>query len=110
MTTVPAGAKMPQDRKKPAVKAEGQGTPPSPIVFTYHDTEYTLDPAALDDLDVMEALEDQRMVTFLRLVLGDQYDRMKDQLRAEHGTRVTGESVGAFVEAMFGAVDPTGKR
>lgn len=112
MPELPAGVKTPQDRKpKAAVVAEGQGTSPDPIAVDYNGTTYVIDPVVMDDLEVLEALEDEKGIKLLRLILADQYDKMKAQLKDEAGGgRVTNAAVEQFLGIVFGALNPTDKR
>lgn len=110
MSTVPTGAKAPQDHKAKAVVSEGKGEAPAATTFEYRGTTYTVDPLLLDDLEVLESIEDGKSATFLRRVLADQYVMMKDQIKADNDGRVPSAAVEEFVTAMFGAVVPTDKR
>lgn len=50
-----------------AARAEALG---EAVTFPYDGADYTIDPAVLKDLDVLEALEDGRVITGMKTILG----------------------------------------
>lgn len=76
----------------------------------------TIDPASLDDWDLMEAIYDLqeypdrnalKVVPFLRLLLGEtQYESVKAHLRDPGTGRLTGERMGDFLAALFEELNP----
>lgn len=88
---IPAGAKKPQDRqtaKSDVVTAKSS--------FEWRGTDYVVDPDLIDDLEFFEALENNAFATAVRKMLGDQYDRFKDQVREAEG-RVSLSTTQAFL-------------
>lgn len=91
----------PQDHKPPQDK---------PRTVTVQGLRLTLDPAKLDDWELMEALYDLQsdpehnalsMVPFLRGLLGDDYPRVKNLLRDHATGRIGGEAMGEFVSRLL---------
>lgn len=89
---IPAGAKRPADRQ--TAKADVVS---SKSKFDWRGTEYVVDPDLIDDLEFFEALEGNQFATAVRKMLGDQYDRFKDQVRLAEG-RVSLATTQAFLE------------
>lgn len=89
---IPAGAKRPADRQ--TAKAD---VATSKSRFDWRGTEYTVDPDLIDDLEFFEALEGNQFATAVRKMLGDQYDKFKDQVREAEG-RVSLATTQAFLE------------
>jgi hypothetical protein len=92
MANVPATAKKPADRQ--SAKSEvvkGKST------FEWRGTEYVVDPDRIDDLEFFEALEGNQFATAVRMMLGDQYNRFKDQVKEAEG-RVSLATTQAFLE------------
>lgn len=96
MATVPAGAKKPSDRQ--TAKADVVATKSS---FDWRGTEYTVDPDLIDDLEFFEALETNQFATAVRMMLGDQYNKFKDQVREDEG-RVSLTTTQAFLQEYMG--------
>ena len=92
MATVPTGAKKPSDRQ--TAKADVAATKSA---FDWRGTEYTVDPELIDDLEFFEALETNMFATAVRKMLGEQYDKFKDQVREAEG-RVSLDTTKAFLE------------
>lgn len=91
----------PQDHKPPRDK---------PRTVTVQGISLTIDPKLMDDWELVELLYDYRsdpegnalaVIPFLRKVLGDGYARVKDALRDPNTGRISGESMGEFVEEMM---------
>lgn len=68
-----------------------------------------IDPKVLDDWEFMESLYDLQadpkgnalqVIPFIRRLLGDSYDRVKNGLRGADG-RIDGETMGAFLTELF---------
>lgn len=90
--SIPAGAKRPADRqtaKSDVVKNKTS--------FDWRGTDYVVDPDLIDDLEFFEALEGNQFATAVRKMLGDQYDKFKDQVREAEG-RVSLATTQAFLE------------
>ena len=98
-TTVPATAKQPQDRQ---AKAEAKQ---DSITVTLAGGEYVFERDAIDDVEFLEALEDNKDITAFRIMRGDaQWTRLKESLRDERGkVRPT-----AMAEAMDAALNAIG--
>ena len=96
MANVPATAKKPADRqtaKSEVVKAKSS--------FDWRGTEYVVDPDLIDDLEFFEALENNQFATAVRMMLGDQYGKFKDQVKEAEG-RVSLATTQAFLEEYMG--------
>lgn len=74
-----------------------------------------IDPAALDDWELTEIIADiqygdsgdaLKTVFLARKVLGPEYEKVKDHLKARNGGRVSNEAFSAFVKDVFQAVAP----
>ena len=92
MANVPATAKKPADRQ--SAKSEVSKVKST---FDWRGTEYTVDPDLIDDLEFFEALEGNQFATAVRMMLGDQYDKFKDQVKEAEG-RVSLATTQAFLE------------
>lgn len=99
--SAPAGAKKPQDHKKPA---------DAPLVATVGGVDYAIEPNALDDfemLDDLARLEEgagQLFPRVLRRFIGDDgYKRAMDALRDPDTGRVSGEAGAEFTAAIIEA-------
>ena len=69
--------------------------------FEFNEDEYTVDGAALDDVEVFELFEEEKFMTAVKRILGvDEFTRFKENNRDENG-RVSMEVFGDFVEKMF---------
>jgi hypothetical protein len=90
--SIPAGAKRPADRQ--TAKADVVNTKSA---FEWRGTDYVVDPDLIDDLEFFEALEGNQFATAVRKMLGDQYDKFKDQVREAEG-RVSLATTQAFLE------------
>lgn len=107
--SAPAGAKKPQDHKKPAP------APGEPIVVEIDGNEYTIAADALDDfemLDDLARLEDgagQLFPRILRRLIGDDgFKRAMDALRDPETGRVSGEAGAEFAaEIIQAAANPS---
>ena len=89
---IPAGAKKPADRqtaKSDVVKTKS--------TFDWRGTDYVVDPDLIDDLEFFEALENNHLATALRIMLGDQFAKFKDQVKEAEG-RVSLATTQAFLE------------
>lgn len=92
----------PQDHKPPQDR---------PRTVTVQGLSLTLDPAKLDDWELMEALYDLQadpernalsIVPFLRGLFGtEDYRRIKDKLRDPVTGRIEGEKMGGFMQELF---------
>ena len=89
---IPAGAKRPADRQ--TAKAD---VVTSKSAFNWRGTYYVVDPDLIDDLEFFEALEGNQFATAVRKMLGDQYNKFKDQVREAEG-RVSLATTQAFLE------------
>lgn len=89
---IPAGAKKPQDRQTAKADVATKKTS-----FDWRGTDYVVDPDLIDDLEFFEALEGNQFATAVRKMLGDQYNKFKDQVREAEG-RVSLSTTQAFLE------------
>ena len=70
---------MPAPRKTTAARAEVTG---QPIEFSFDGELYTIEPSIEWDLGVLEAVEEDRIVTAVRLMLGaEQWSRFRSKPR-----------------------------
>ena len=93
---IPAGAKRPADRQ--TAKSDVVTTKST---FEWRGTDYVVDPDLIDDLEFFEALEATQFATAVRKMLGDQYDKFKDQVREAEG-RVSLSTTQAFLQEYMG--------
>ena len=77
--------------------------------FTFRGVTYTVPRNAMDDLEVLEALEEDKFITVIRKTIGDaQWKTFKDTSRTADGRRPLTESgFEEFLDAMMKALDPT---
>lgn len=85
--------------KTPAVVAEALG---QPIEFEFGGVEYAIENTEKWPYEALVALEEGRLVTFLRMVLGE------DQHEAFRATAPAVEDVNGLVEAMQAAAGISG--
>jgi hypothetical protein len=91
MTPTPATAKKPQDRKQSnQQRAEAMDTP---TTFTFDGEEWTVVPNDATSLEFLAALEDNQIITALRVLLG-----REQAARLIKGRRV--EDLEGFFDAM----------
>ncbi|EYT56026.1 hypothetical protein H490_0103895 [Leucobacter sp. UCD-THU] len=91
MPEIPAGAKQPQDRKKKLKKNQ----------YEWRGRVYDIDENGLDDLDVIEALDNQQMTFVARQLLGvDQYQTLREHIVEETG-RASGKVFGEFIKGLL---------
>jgi hypothetical protein len=82
--------------------ARETGASDKPIVVTHQGQKYTLIPSSEWDLDVLEAIEDQKTTHILRAVLaGDGYERYS-------ATKPKLNEIPDFVEKVFKALGVQG--
>lgn len=89
-----------------ARKAEA-GAPrlPQAITFEYDGETYTIDEDAVDNLELFEAIEDEKYLTAARGFVGrDQWQRFKDRYRDPVTGRVPMEPVQGFLQTMMEAI------
>lgn len=97
-----------------AVKAEAerQTDPDKPVLvrevtIEYNGEEYTVRQDALDDVEMLEAVEDERYVTVIRKVVGkDQWTKFKESVRTADG-RVPTKPFEEFLSIVMESVGPT---
>ena len=71
------------------------------FVFTHGDVSYSIPRDALEDLELLEMIEDEKILSAVRRILGDeQWGRYKDQNRTESG-RVDPSDLEAFLNGLF---------
>lgn len=98
--TVPKNAKKPQDRQTAKSEVKNEATE---IVFK--DETYVVAPDALDNIELIEAIEDEKFIKAIRMVIGDaQWAKYKESNRDENG-RVLSDGFQEFVEAIFRDLD-----
>lgn len=91
-TTVPAGAKMPADRKP---KDDGQSS------IIWKGKTWTINDEAFDDMDFLEAAENSLYVRCGQLLLGaEQYQVFKEHMRDPKTGRAKASELVKFVEAI----------
>lgn len=74
------------------------------IEFTYEETTYTVEADAMNNLEVLEMVEDEKYLAVTRLLIGeDGYKAFKEASRNEKG-RVPLESFEGFLQALFDAL------
>lgn len=99
MATAPKGAKAPQDHK--AAKAEAEG---SDISFEWGDRTWVVPREAFDNVELFEAIEDEKYLTAVRGYLGrTQWDEFKDSVRDDAG-RVPTEEFEGFLNTLMEAL------
>lgn len=87
-----------------ARKAEAHPEEIQTVTFTYGDREYTIERDRLNNIELFEAIEDQRYITATKGFLGDdQWEAFKDANRTEDG-RVPMEHLEGLLNAMMKAV------
>jgi len=92
--------KAPQDRRPKKADVDD-----SKRVVQVRDLELTIDLSAMDDFEVIEALQDNNFVPALRALLdAEQIAKVKDALR-EDG-RVTLSAMAEFVGELFQEINP----
>lgn len=69
----------------------------------FDDYEITECLAALGDPDAEEGEQLTAMVRFFKLLLKSDYQRVKDELRAANGGKLTNEAMGAFANRVIEA-------
>lgn len=75
-----------------------------PVSFEYDGETYTIDPANVDNLELYEAVEDEKYLTAARGFVGkDQWSKFKDTHRDNEG-RVPMAPVEGFLQALMEAV------
>lgn len=71
------------------------------VVYTFEDVSYTLRKDAIEDLEVLELIEDEKHLSAVRKILGvEQWDRYKDAHRDESG-RVRPDTFEGFLNGLF---------
>lgn len=105
-TTIPDGAKKPQDHKK-------KDEPSDVRTVVVRGTELSIPSAALDDFELLDDLNeiDQnrnavRMASVLRRLVGDQWRTVMDLARDEETGRVSIEGGAALVQEIMQALNP----
>lgn len=107
-TTVPAGAKKPTDRKPKAEDA------PSVLTVTLRDVDWTIEPEALDDFELLDDIRETevgnatRLPSVLNRLLGaEQSRKAMDVLRDKTTGRVSIEAGAEFVGEIFEELNPS---
>lgn len=92
--------KAPQDRKPKQTKQDD-----TKRAITVRDLELTVDLSALDDFEVIEALQDDNFIPALRALLdAEQISKVKEALRKDG--RVSMTAMTEFVQELFEALNP----
>lgn len=92
------------DRTVDEQKAEAAEKEAQPIVFEFGGKRYEIESDAANDLELYEAMEDDKYLTAIRGFLGrEQWDEFKDAHRNEKG-RVPMEPVEEFLNTLMEAV------
>lgn len=98
MPEIPDGAKRPEDHKSAQAEALD---PNAPIVFTYDDVDYEIDPDFRDDLEIIEDLQEGRELSAVQRILGaEQWRAWKEANRGANG-RVKATVAQPFLEQLF---------
>jgi hypothetical protein len=74
------------------------------VTFEYNGVEYKVASNAMDNLELFEAVEDEKFLTAARGFVGkEQWEKFKDSHRTPDG-RVPMEPVEGFLEALMAAI------
>ena len=85
-------------------KAEAASDVPQDITFTFDGHDYVIDGEARLDLELFEAIEDDKFMTAMRGFLGaEQWAEFKDRVRNANG-RVTLSDAEPFLGALMEAL------
>ncbi len=72
------------------------------LVYTFEGTSYTIRKDAVEDLEVLEWIEDEKIIKALKRILGDeQWEKFKDSQRDERTGAVGVEKLEGFVNGLF---------
>jgi len=84
--------------KLPVEKEEKAPTPEKEMItFTFNDKEYSVDKNKIsEDLDVLEAFEDGKIITPMKMLLG-----LKQWNAFKEAEKPNAEILGKFAEALF---------
>lgn len=91
-----------------ALKREGaeeseETTAPEAVSFEFDGVTYSIDADALDDVELLELIEEEKHILVLRGYLGrEQWEEFKDSHRNDRG-RVGSEPVKRLMAAVMGA-------
>lgn len=98
---------MAQNNAKASAKARRDEAKPeeaTPTTFTFNDRVYSVPPEAIDNVELFEAVEDQKYLTAARGFIGrEQWEAFKDDHRTDDG-RVPMAPVEEFLDALMKAV------
>ena len=87
-----------------AEKNEANPEQATDITFTHNGHEYSIPADAMDDVEIVEMLEDEKTVTVVRQILGkEQWDAWKDRNRGPSG-RISAAVAEKFLTEMFEAM------
>lgn len=87
-----------------ARKAEANPESAEPITFEFNNRTYTIEHGVLDNLELFEAIEDEKYLTATRGFLGrEQWEAFKNDHRDENG-RVPMAPLESFLGELMGAV------
>lgn len=97
MPTVPAGAKKPQDHKPKAADR---------FEFDFEDEHYVVEKEAIEDLEFVELMQDDKAIPAWRLALGEtNWQRFKDSVRDKKTGRIPKDKQEAFFENLQEAAE-----
>src|SRR5690625_7841180 len=100
MATAPKGAKAPQDDK--AAKAEAEN---KDITFEWNERDWIVPREAFDNVELFEAIEDEKYLTAVRGYLGrTQWSEFKDSVREDAGRVPTD----LYVRLLISQIDELG--
>lgn len=96
-----------------AVKAEAskQTDPDKPVLvrqvtFEHKGVEYTMRGDTMEDVEILEAMEDERYITAIRSIVGNAaWARFKESVRTPEG-RVLASELEEFLQKVMGELDP----
>lgn len=87
------------DRDKPAFKRR--------VTIEFRGATFQIDADAMEDIEVLEAIEDRKFITSSRALLGaEQWEQVKNLVRTPAG-RVPADALDEFIETVYEALDPT---
>jgi hypothetical protein len=93
----------PQDLKTKMARVLAE---PKLRVFEYEGREYNVSSSALDDVEILELLEDEKYISVVRRILGkEQWETFKDSVREADG-RVPSASLEGFLKVVMKVADP----
>lgn len=85
--------------------------PVEKVAYNFDGVAYLLDADAVDDLEVLELLENEKLMTALRRIMGDkQWERFKESQRDPDTGRVSPDKFEAFLDGLFARLGESAKK